>query len=530
MSKSTLAAVYCRVSTEKEDQLNSLENQKRFFLGYMQRNTDFSLYRIYADRGISGTAAKNRKEFKRMIEDARNGSFGAIITKEVSRFSRNILDAISYTRELKKLGIRVIFMNDGIDTFQPDSELRLSIMAGFAQEESRKISDRVKWGQTRSMEAGVVFGSSMLGYKVEKGRITVEPEGAKIVKEIYEKYLLQGLSAANIACRLNSRGIRTFHNKSFWNPSVIMKILKNEKYCGNLKQKKTYTPDYLTHEKRKNHGEEDFIFIKNHHEAIIKPEMWEAVQTEIKRRTKGKSVSKARGTKFPLSGKIFCGVCGSAFVCRRRYYGEKTVMVWKCSSAIKEQKVSSGERVNPCHSPVSRQLKNDDCIYMIKYSISLLFSEGKLSMTAIKEKLLSLLLDARRLKADEKSKSREQLQSEIKALQNKKLSLLDLYLSKGITDSDMKTLKEKYEEEIKKKNEVLACLDYKYHHISTQKALNRELENSLSLASLHDCDICNCAERLVFYPDGTAKLKLKYLPEIYSFSVLKKKQKNTFDS
>ena len=181
-------ASYCRVSTDREDQANSFSSQVRFFTEYIDRNPDWDLYRVYSDEGITGTSTRKRVGFNSMIQDARLKKFDLIITKEVSRFSRNILDTISFTRELKSLGIGVIFMNDGINTMDPDSELRLSIMSSIAQEESRKTSMRVKWGQTRQMERGVVFGNSLLGYIVENGKIRIEPIGAELVRQIFMKY------------------------------------------------------------------------------------------------------------------------------------------------------------------------------------------------------------------------------------------------------------------------------------------------------------------------------------------------------
>lgn len=514
MSAQIPTAVYCRISTEKEDQLNSLENQRSFFLGYIEKHPHLSLYRIYADSGISGTAAKNRREFMRMMEDAKDGSFKVLITKEVSRFSRNILDAVQYTRELKKLGVRVIFMNDGIDTFQPDSELRLSIMAGFAQEESRKISDRVKWGQTRSMESGVVFGSSMLGYNVSDGKLSIEPYGAAVVKEIYQKYLTGGLSAEKIAAQLEKQGIKTFHSKEKWNPSVVMKILKNEKYCGDLKQKKSYTPDYLSHEKRKNHGEEDFIFIKGHHQAIIPPKTWEAVQEEIKRRTKNRSISKGRGTKYPLSGKIFCGVCGSAFVCRKRYSSSKITTVWKCSSAIKGKEVCSG----------GKQLKNLHCLYMASYCLELLFSSGTISKKRTAEKITKLITDAKNQNSIENEKRKTEAERELQMIKNKRLSVLELYISNSISLWDMEALRNKYDDDIAKLEESLKALTCSHNDKSISSA--DETLSKLETLLHSEKVICGCVEKIIFSPNGTAELKFICLPEIYKFFIGKTDKKH----
>ena len=175
-------AAYCRVSTENEDQANSFESQRRYFKQYIERNPSWELYGIFADEGISGTNTKKRKEFNRMVACAKDGEFDLVITKEISRFARNTLDSIYYTRELKKHGVGVIFLNDNINTLDGDAELRLAIMSSIAQEESRKTSERVKWGQKRQMERGVVFGRSMLGYDVKGGNMYVNEEGAEIVQ------------------------------------------------------------------------------------------------------------------------------------------------------------------------------------------------------------------------------------------------------------------------------------------------------------------------------------------------------------
>ena len=222
-------ASYCRVSTDKDDQANSFESQQRYFKEYIDRQPDWELYRVYADEGISGTSTKKRVEFNRMISDAKMGKFSLIITKEVSRFSRNVLDTIAYTRELKALGVGVLFMNDGISTLEPDAELRLSIMGSIAQEESRKTSSRVKWGQTRQMERGVVFGRSMLGYDVKDGKMTINPEGAELVRMIFQKYGVEQKGTTIIAREMREAGFLTYSGNPKWNNTHIIKILKNEK-------------------------------------------------------------------------------------------------------------------------------------------------------------------------------------------------------------------------------------------------------------------------------------------------------------
>ena len=291
---------YCRVSTEKDDQRNSLENQREYFERYIREKDGYIFKGIFYDEGISGTSLKNRNGFKKMLECAKNGELDLILTKEVSRFARNTKDTLEYTRMLSSMGIGVIFISDNIDTRCADSEFRLTIMAGIAQEESRKISERVKWGQERQMEKGIVFGKSLLGYIVKDGKIEVNENERKTVCDIFEKFD-EGKSVKqiyeDIGGIISQGGIR--------------KILRNEKYVGDLCQKKSYTQDYLSHKKKYNNGEERFIYIKDHHEGIIDRKLWERVQKRLE--------EKARNSgKYFYSGKIYCGICKKQYVMKKK--------------------------------------------------------------------------------------------------------------------------------------------------------------------------------------------------------------------
>jgi DNA invertase Pin-like site-specific DNA recombinase len=199
---------YCRVSTEQDDQLNSLENQKRYFEEYISRNLEWEFCGLYVDEGISGTSVTKRTGFKQMVADAEARKFDLLLTKEISRFARNTLDSIFYTRKLKSLGVGVVFMNDNINTLEPDSELRLTIMSSIAQEESRKTSERVRWGQKRQMEKGVVFGDSVFGYHLNGGKLTVNQDEAKTLRLIFDLYL-SGMGVTNVCKELENRGILT---------------------------------------------------------------------------------------------------------------------------------------------------------------------------------------------------------------------------------------------------------------------------------------------------------------------------------
>lgn len=355
-------AGYCRVSTDHSDQINSFLAQQRFFREYIARNPKWQLYDIYADEGITGTSTKKRVQFNRMINDAYAGKFRILLTKEVSRFSRNILDTISYTRELKALGVTVIFMNDGLSTDEPDSELRLSIMGSIAQEESRKTSSRVTWGQVRQMERGVVFGRSMLGYRVSNGRLNIDPEGAELVRLIFEKYAVEKMGTTRLARFLRESGYQTYQGGTGWTSSRIIKILKNEKYVGDLVQRKTYTPDYLTHEKKTNHGQVEKIVLTNHHMPIVSREIWEMAQQELERNNKHSGTVSAGSRRYPFSGKIRCAMCGSGFICRMKRNGNGNgYRCWSCGKAAREGcAISLDEAGNQVGCDVGKLLRDDD--------------------------------------------------------------------------------------------------------------------------------------------------------------------------
>ena len=276
---------YCRVSTDKTDQINSMQNQIDYFTSYINAHSDWEFVKIYSDEGISGTLTSKRIGFNTMINDCKNGKIDIILTKEVSRFARNTVDTLNYTRLLKKYNVYVIFINDNIDTRQNDGEFRLTIMAGIAQEESRKTSDRVKWGQKRAMEKGVVFGNnSLYGFNIKDGILSIDSGQAEIVKLIYHKFLNEKKGTHIIARELDQGGINAPKSDK-WSGSMILRILRNEKYCGDLLQKKSITTDFITHSRTVNTAE-DKIYIKDHHEAIIPRAMWQSVQTELDARSK----------------------------------------------------------------------------------------------------------------------------------------------------------------------------------------------------------------------------------------------------
>jgi len=231
-------AAYCRVSTDKDDQTNSFESQQRYFKEYIERNPDWELYEIFADEGTSGTSTKKRKAFNRMISCAKLGDFDLIITKEISRFARNTLDSVYYTRELKKHGVGVIFMNDNINTLDADAELRLTIMSSIAQEESRKTSDRVKWGQKRQMEQGVVFGRDMLGYDVQNGQMFINEDGAKVVRIIFKKFVREAKAPIPLPVNCGKQDIKQLPAMPFGRIPLFTRFCEMKNIAATLFKKR----------------------------------------------------------------------------------------------------------------------------------------------------------------------------------------------------------------------------------------------------------------------------------------------------
>ena len=324
-------AAYCRVSTDKEDQANSFAAQKKYFKEYIERKGDWQITEIYADEGITGTSTEKRVAFTQMMQDAYAGKFSFILTKEVSRFARNTVDTLQYTRKLKERNIGVLFVNDNINSLDPDAELRLSIMASIAQEESRKTSERVKWGMKRRMENGYVISPPILGYDYQKGVLSINPEEAEIVKRIYYLYVDEGMSTVDIARLFEKTKVPKSKRIQSWSPTAIARILRNEKYAGDVLQKKTVTPNFLTHKAVKNNGLEEKIFLKDHHDPIVSRDLWERAQCILKERCSYQGANhNAHNHRYWCSGKILCGVCGGTFVSKVKRAAYGTVRAWKC--------------------------------------------------------------------------------------------------------------------------------------------------------------------------------------------------------
>ena len=288
--------IYARVSTEHEAQISALENQVQYYDEILKRHPDWILVDRYIDEGITGTSINKRESFLRMMEDAKNGRFELIITREVSRFARNIVDTLQQTRVLKAYGVEVWFTEDNIWTLNDDDgELRLSIMATLAQNESKKISQRVKAGQMISFKNGVLYGNgNILGYDRVDGQLIVNKEQAKTVRRIFDLYL-QGNGVRKIQDIMEKEHRLTATGLTKWQAGNVMRILKNSFYCGRIEYRKQFVPDYLTQKKVNNHGEIERVYVQGEHETIITPEEFDKVQELMKKRSTKHKDGKTHG-------------------------------------------------------------------------------------------------------------------------------------------------------------------------------------------------------------------------------------------
>ena len=324
-------AAYARVSTDHNDQFTSYEAQIDYYTQYIKSRSDWEFVKVYTDEGITGTSTKHREGFKHMVSDALNGKIDLILTKSVSRFARNTVDSLTTIRKLKEHNVECYFEKENIWTFDGKGELLITIMSSLAQEESRSISENCTWGQRKRFSDGkatVPFGR-FLGYdRGPNGEFVVNPEQAKVVKQIYRLFL-NGLSYHGIARRLTDEGIKTPGGKNTWNTTTIKSILQNEKYKGDALLQKGYTTDFLTKKRKKNEGELPQYYVKGSHEAIVTPEMFNLVQHEIEKRSND---DKYHNGLHVFSCKVKCGQCGS-------WYGPKVwhsnskyrKVVWRCN-------------------------------------------------------------------------------------------------------------------------------------------------------------------------------------------------------
>lgn len=399
-------AAYCRVSTEQEEQQNSYQVQIAYYTDLINKKKEWTLAGIFADEGISGTQTKKRTEFNRMIRMCKNKKIDLVITKSISRFARNTVDCLEYVRQLKNLGIGVIFEKENINTLTMTSEFMIALYGSFAQAESESISKNVSWGKEKAYREGKVSFQYkyLLGYKKgTDGKPEIVPEEAEIVRLIYTLFL-DGYSLSNIKKVLESKEFLTSTGKKTWNVSHIQSILKNEKYVGDALLQKTFTSDCITHKVVKNHGERPMYLVTNHHDPIVDRDTYNRVQQELARRSSKRKVSDKTITeqgkysgKYALTELLICGKCGTPY--RRTTWAArgKKQIVWRCISRLEHGKKycpdSPTIKEKQLHKAIIHAINNyyscrNDIVRILKANIGTVFEcQGQEEIFAVEKRL-----------------------------------------------------------------------------------------------------------------------------------------------
>ena len=445
---------YARVSTDKDDQLNSLENQQKYFEEMILENKNWTLTRGYIDEGISGTAVKHRTSFLKMIEDAAIGRVDLILTKEISRFSRNTVDSIKYTEYLLKNGVIVYFLSDNLNTIGEDSEFRLTIMSSLAQDEVRKLSERVKFGINRMIKDGKLIGGNLTGYFKKNGRYEINPQEAPIIKYLFTTYASGNIGLKKIGLELANMGYLNSKGEPY-SETTLAKFLTNPRYKGYYTAKLTEVEDYKTHKKRKVPKEKQIIYKDDRIPAIVSEELWEKANLLHEKRKKLPSRhvinSEEHIKKYKYSCKLYCKDCGAVFI-RNGGSNRKNNPIWTCRT----YKVSG---VSKCASPNIKES------YLDKVFIDL-FS----NFIKNKKQYVSLVLQEYKniIENHTSDLDIEEINKQILVIEKQKDKLLDLSI-KGLID----------DYEFKNRNDKLNIALF-----NLQKQLNKTSKNNLEEESV----------------------------------------------
>lgn len=416
-------AYYARVSTEKMEQQVSIKHQQEYYEEFIRSNQNWTFSGAYIDDGISGIHAEKREKFQNMIRDAKLGKVDMIITKEISRFARNTLDSIQYTRELLSYGVCVWFQNDGINTIDEDSEFRLTIMAGVAQDELRKLSSRIKFGHARSIQNGVVLGNRIYGYHKKDGKLTIVPEEAEMIRIIFRDYASGTMSTPKLEKKLWDMGYRNFKGGKI-NRDVIRNIIKNPKYKGYFCGGKVKIVDMFT-KKQEFLPESKWVIFKDDGSRvpqIIDEETWEKANEYMKKRSeaiKSHRTSFKNGNLF--TGKIFCANDGAPYWMKQHYVRGKEDVRWVCSYKIK----------NGADSCSSHGIRESD----LKKVVASLINESSCNIDEVIKEYLNILRKVINNKPDT-GIEKERLQNQIDAIKKKKEKILEYNLNGNIPDEE----------------------------------------------------------------------------------------------
>ena len=501
-------AAYCRVSTEKEAQIDSLEKQIEFFNEFTKKNS-YELYKLYADEGISGKQIKHRKQFQQMMQDAKAKKFDKVVVKDVSRFARNTVDLLQSIRELKSYGIEVDFLNNG-EIMEGGSEFILTILGAMAQQESANMSKRDKYGKDITAKKGrvpnIVFGYDKI--PDERYTLKINEEEAKIVKEIFESYVYKGIGTTKIAWDLNDRGIRTKKTKSKWVQTSIVRMLKNPIYTGRVTNKKSEVTDFITGT-RKDLPEEEWIVVERPEMRIISDELFNRAQDILAQRSNEfKLNNKREKTEYVFSTLIYCKHCGYSFRrIRRKYTNDGTEYIrWVCSG-----RNSMG--VNHC--PNTTVIDEEELLNAIKEYLKSIILNKKNFMKAV-EKEFEKITKLR----ENNERSEESLLQEIEKVTVKKQKYMEMFQNEVINIQELKKYTNPLNEDIARLERELKLIT---SEIKEKDVLEKELSKTISTVNdiLNNQTITNAMLKTIIDvievdSDSNVEVRLKLLNEIGS--------------
>ncbi len=497
---------YARVSSEKDEQLNSLDNQISYYKELIQKNPNWQYVEGYIDEGISAMTTKKRENFHNMIADAKNGKFDFILTKEITRFARNTLDSIHYTRELLQNGVAVFFQNDNINTLDEDSELRLTIMSGIAQDELRKLSSRIKFGHQQAIKNSVVLGNSRIfGYVKDSKRLIIDEKEAPMVKELFELYATGQYSMKQLENLFWEKGYRNNNGNKIAH-STMSNMISNPKYKGYYVGNKVKIVDMFT-KKQKFLDPEDWVMFKDETgdivPAIVSEQLWEKANEVLKKRSA--DVKRRQGICNHgnlLTGKLFCTHCGSLYYRHdsKTKNGEKN-STWVCSGKLKNGKDSC-----PSFSIYESEIK------------PILFDVFKNTSGNIEELIEEYINMYKSLDGDENtSKSIEKLKSKINVCNQKKSKLLEYNISGKLSDRDFLNMNnqlaseiESIEKEILELEDKLNSKDKLGEHINQIRKVLKEATNEATQGIISKDFVEKYIDKIFVTPEnGKLKMEIK---------------------
>ena len=454
---------YARVSTDKDDQLNSLENQSNYFREMIDENKKWNLVGEYIDEGISGISVKNRENFLRMIEDSKQGKLDLIVTKEISRFSRNVVDSIKYTEELLNNGTVVFFISDNINTIYPDSEFRLALMSSLAQDEVRKLSERVKFGIKRMIKDGKIIGGNLTGYYRKDGRMIINEEERHIIEILFNLYATGKYSFEKISDILYKKGYKNKNGKAY-SGTTLKKFLINPRYKGYYTANLTRVENYKTHKKINIPKEEQIIYKTDLIEPIVSEELWDKANDLYRKKYNARNIHITTNQKIvdesKYTNKLICNEHNEIFI-RCAGSNRRSNPTWVCKKYKKEGILS-------CNSPIIKEKMLDKVISEV---ITEYINENLLLM---KDEVIDLYNEVffrsnNRLKIS--------LEEQIEELNNKRDKLIDLNVSNIISSDELKNRLNKNDMEISKLKDKLSNIDTKNNYYERLKNIELEIDN-----------------------------------------------------